>query len=153
MLTPYSWRLRDSKEKKNKIFSAEELIPERSDEEGVDIMKALLGMAPLKTNVNIPNSGQIDWLPSGHIVETNARIDKNDIRPEKCETIPEGIQALVARVAAVQSLVLEAVFQNDTDLLFQAFLSDPLMSLPINEAKQLFHEMHSFKLETLSGGL
>ena len=40
--TPYDWRLRQAKEKKEKQFTDEELVARPSDEEGVDIMKLSL---------------------------------------------------------------------------------------------------------------
>ena len=46
-----------------------------SGEEGTRQMMALCGLGNLRTNVNLPNVGQIDNLPRGAVVETNARHD------------------------------------------------------------------------------
>ena len=41
-------------------------------EEGVNQIRALLGLCDLVTNVNLPNRGQIPNLPLEAVVETNA---------------------------------------------------------------------------------
>ena len=46
----------------------EEVALEKTGEEGVLLMKALLGLGDLVTNVNIPNQGQIGNLPVGAAV-------------------------------------------------------------------------------------
>ena len=43
----------------------------KSDEEAVELLKALLGFGTVVSNVNIPNMGQMPQMPLGSIVETN----------------------------------------------------------------------------------
>ena len=72
-LTSVAWRKQELKElleKSARLFSGEEqfkLAP--TGEDGVKQMRAILGLGDLRTNVNIPNYGQIPNLPIGAIVE------------------------------------------------------------------------------------
>ncbi|MBN1648807.1 MAG: alpha-galactosidase [Spirochaetales bacterium] len=143
--TPYKWRVRNDREKKSRNFSEQDLVPEKSDEEGVEIMKALHGEQELRTNVNYPNSGQIPWLPKGHIVETNALFSKNRIKPEAAPDPSVSLRSIIACQAVNQQLIIDAVYEDDMNRLFQAFLCDPLMKLPTVKARELFDQMQEYQ--------
>ena len=51
------------------------------------------------------------------------------------------IQAMIERVEKEQDLVLEAIWKGDEELLFQAFILDPLVDLSVDEAHDLFTRM------------
>ncbi|MFA7560211.1 MAG: alpha-galactosidase [Sphaerochaeta sp.] len=139
--TPYEWRVRQAAEKRAKTFSDEELIAQKSDEEGVDIMAALLGEGVMITNVNVPNVGQVPYLPLGHIVETNAVIDHGRITPIVGSVPSLALQNLIRRVSEVQELTLAGMWEGDEELLFQAFLLDPLNDLSLKDSRDLFRRM------------
>lgn len=139
--TPYDWRLRTAKEKREKVFADDELKARQTDEEGVDIMKSLMGVRTLLTNVNRPNEGQISYLPKGRVVESNGIIGEDSIRPLVASDPPLSVQSMVRRVSDEQQMTLDAVIANDDELLFKAFLSDPLMHIGRKEARKLFDEM------------
>lgn len=139
--TPYSWRVSQAAEKRAKVFKDEELLATLSDEEGVDIMRSLMGDRTLYTNMNRPNEGQVSYLPKGRIVETNCFISENSIVPVVSSDPPLAVQQLVRKASDVQQLTLEAVLRKDDSLLFQAFLLDPLMTLERSKAEELFSRM------------
>ena len=139
--TPYSWRVEEDKRKKAKVFTPEELKATASDEEGVDIMCSLMGERTLFTNINFPNKGQISYLKKGRIVESNGFISQDSIQPVVSTDPPLAVQNMVRRVSDIQEMVLEAIWSGDQKLLFSAFLSDPLVNLPRNRAKELFDRM------------
>ena len=141
--TPYSYRKAEAIRKRNKVYTADELVAKPSDEEGVDILLSLAGERTLKTNVNIPNRGQVRYLSTGHIVESNGYISDNSIVPIISTDPAPAIQGLVRRVENVQDIALEAIWNDDRELLFQAFLLDPLMSLDVDRAKELFDRMYA----------
>lgn len=141
MRTPYSWRESEDKKKKKKIFTDADLAASPSGEEGVDIMRALFGDMTLLTNMNLPNNGQVSYLPRGHIVETNAYLSENSIRPLMASDPPLAVQNLIQRVAVEQDIALNAIESGDDELLFQAFASDALMNIPLNKARELFEKM------------
>jgi len=139
--TPYSWRLSQRDEKRDKIFADDELVSTLSDEEGVDIMRSLMGDRTLYTNINRPNEGQISYLPKGRIVESNGYISNDSIRPIMASDPPLGVQALVRKVSDTQQMTLDAVLANDDEMLFTAFLSDPLVTIERDKARELFEKM------------
>ena len=119
----------------------EELKIEPTGEEGVLQMRAILGLANLVTNVNLPNVGQIPNLPLGAVVETNAVFTSDNVKPVFAGPVPEGVYALVARNVDNQLLIAKAGKTKDLALAFKAFVNDPLTRINTEDAKKLFDEM------------
>ncbi len=144
-LTPVQWRKDDLKnrlEKSRKLVSGEEEIKLKlTGEEGVNQMRALLGLSELVTNVNIPNRGQIPNLPIGAVVETNAVFRSDSVTPVFAGEIPKEIYPLISRVCAEQEAVSEAIAQRDVEKIFMAFANDPLVTCGLADARKLFDEM------------
>ena len=144
-LTPVSWRKEDLKrrlERSRKLVSGEEEVAIwRTGEEGVNQMRALLGLCDLVTNVNIPNVGQIPNLPLGAVVETNAVFTSNSLRPVMAGNIPNSIYPLVSKICTEQEAVAEAIKNRDVEAIFSAFASDPLVTCNIKDARKMFDEM------------
>lgn len=145
-VTTVAWRKNDLKERlarSARLVSGEEkmeLTP--SGEEGHLMMKALLGLGDMLTNVNIPNRGQISNLPMGIIVETNAVFNRQGVTPLMTGDIPGGILGLIMPHAVNQKNILTAALTGDKELAFHAFLNEPLMQ-PVApwDARELFEEM------------
>jgi len=98
-------------------------------------------MGDLHTNVNLPNVGQIQHLPRGAVVETNAFFTRDSIAPEFSGRLPAGVEAWVARAISNQEITVEAALKRDKHLAFQAVLNDPLNSLTTDRAWKMFSEM------------
>ncbi len=114
---------------------------EMTGEEGVEQMRALLGLRDLVTNVNIPNYGQIPNLPMGAVVETNAVFRADSVEPVMAGEIPTEIYPLISRICGEQEAVSKAIANRDLDGIFNAFVNDPLVTCSLSEAKDLFREM------------
>ena len=144
-LTTVSWRkeqLKERLEKSKRLVSGEEEVKlVCTGEEGVNQIRALLGLFDLVTNVNIPNVGQIPNLPLGAVVETNAVFAANSIVPVQAGNIPMEIYPLISRICGEQELVFEGIAQRDLDKIFIAFANDPLVTCGLEDAKKLFDEM------------
>ena len=144
-LTTVSWRKNDLKErleKSRKLISGE--IPfeiKMTGEEGVNQMRALLGLGDLITNVNIPNLGQIPNMPIGAVVETNAVFRADSVTPVFAGELPKEIYPLISRITSEQELIVEAGAKRDLEIAFRAFTVDPLVRLPVSAARRLFDEM------------
>jgi galacturan 1,4-alpha-galacturonidase len=117
------------------------LVLESSGEEGVEMIKALLGLGDLVTNINMENRGQISNMPLRTVVETNAHLSRNSVRPLTAGALPPGIAPLINQHSANQELVIEAVLAGNTDLAFQAFFNDPSNHLPLDDSWELFNKM------------
>ena len=144
-LTPVSWRKGDLKnrlDRSKRLLSGEEEVKiNNTGEEGVNQMRALLGLSDLVTNVNIPNEGQIPNLPLGAVVETNAIFTSDSVRPVMAGPVPKEIHSLVSRVCTEQEALSEAIANRDIEAIFEAFASDPLVTCGLANARKLFDEM------------
>jgi alpha-galactosidase/6-phospho-beta-glucosidase family protein len=144
-MTPISYRIQrwlDAPDATRAVMAGEELLfLNNSGEEGVRQMLALLGRGDLMTNVNVENVGQIDNLPLGAVVETNAYFRRDSVSPICAGSLPSGVQGLVAAHVNNQEMIVEAALTGDKDLAFQAVFNDPTMNLPIDDAWTMFNEM------------
>lgn len=144
-LTTVDWRKEDLKEKlqksQNFVNGEAELKITVTGEEGVNQMRALLGLIELVTNVNIPNVGQIPNLPIGAVVETNAVFSSDNVTPVLAGAIPTEIYPLISRICGQQQEVSDAIAERDLGRIFNAFANDPLVTCSFSEAKSLFEEM------------
>jgi len=126
------------------------LFLESSGEEGVGMIKALLGLGDLVTNVNMENEGQISNMPLHAVVETNAHFSRDSVRSLTAGALPAGPAPLINQHSANQELIVEAALTGNTDLAFQAFFNDPTNPLPIDAAWELFNKMLEVSREYLS---
>lgn len=145
-LTPVSWRKEDLKrrlERSGRLASGEEKISLKpSGEEGHLLIKALLGLGDLVSNVNIPNAGQIPNLPRGAVVETNALFGFDRIQPVSAGEMPANILPLVARHVYNQENTLRAALRCDRKLGFSTFMNDPqLGAVSLSDGQKLFDDM------------
>jgi galacturan 1,4-alpha-galacturonidase len=144
-LTPVSWRIRNAKDLRAKSAALaagkEEFVIDPSGEEGVAIMKALLGLGSFVSNCNMPNRGQLAGLPMGSVVETNAFFSRDAVRPVSAGRLPPAIEGMVAKHIGSHETILAAAMARDARAVLPAFLADPLMRVGPREAEELFAKM------------
>lgn len=144
-LTPVDARREDLEARLAKsdrlIKGEEEPLIYCTGEEGVNQIRALLGLRDLVTNVNLPNCGQIPNLPLGAVVETNAVFRSDSLTPVFAGEIPKEIYAMVSRVCLEQENLSEAIAERDVNKIFEVFSNDPLVTCSLADAKKLFAEM------------
>ena len=120
------------------------VVLKRSDEELIPLMKALLGLGPLRSNANVVNRGQMGEAPLGSVVETFCRFDRDKVTPLAAKPLPSGAASLVAMNARNIEDLYAAIRARDLDAVFTVFLRQPLMSrLTEGEGRSLFREMVS----------
>jgi len=143
-LTPVSWRIRDLEDRlarAGRLASGqEELDLTPTGEEGVKQIKALLGLTPgFVTNVNLPNSGQFAGMPGGAIVETNAYISKDSIKPIFSGSQPAALAAVTRRHCENQLAMSQAAALRDGKLAFEVFCNEPALGgLSMPDLRALF---------------
>ena len=144
-LTTVDWRKNDLQKRlaraKRLVSGEEKFVLSETGEDGVNQIRALLGLEDMVANVNIPNRGQIPNLPLGAVVETNACFTADSVTPVFAGEIPESIYPLISRICGEQQMILHAALEKDLDLAFQAFVNDPLVTIPMEKARALFDEM------------
>lgn len=151
--TPISYRIErwaaSPQKTRDLIDGVAPLVLESSGEESVSMIKALLGLGDLITNVNMENIGQISNMPLHAVVETNAHFSRDCVRPSTAGALPAGIAPLINQHSTNQELIIEAALTQDTDLAFQAFFNDPSNPLPLDESHELFNKMLQVNKEYL----
>lgn len=145
-LTSVDWRVNDLAKRMQRsddlIAGKEQLDLKGSGEEGHLLLKAVLGLGDMVSNVNIPNRGQIPNLPLGAVVETNAFFGCDRIEPVHAGNMPGNILPLVARHVYNQENTLRAAMTCDRNLAFSTFMNDPQMgAVSLEDGQQLFDDM------------
>lgn len=144
-LTTVDWREEDLQNRlarSQRLISGEEPIDlSGSGEEGHLLMKALLGLGDLVSNVNVPNRGQIENLPLGAVVETNALFRRDQIAPVFAGAMPQPVLALTMPHIENQAMIYQAAHERDFGLALQALLGDPQVRLLPGDAEKMLGEM------------
>lgn len=144
-LTTVTYRKKELKDrlvKSERRISGEEAVKiNNTGEDGVNQIRALLGLEDMVTNVNLPNYGQIPNLPIGAVVETNAVFSDDSVVPCFAGNLPTAIHGLISRVVDEQEMIVQAGTNRDLNLAFKAFVNDALVTLETDKAKTLFDEM------------
>lgn len=158
-LTTVDWRKNDLKErleKSRRLADGEQEIELKpSGEEGILLIKSLCGLDRTISNVNIPNSFlQIANLPEDAVVETNAVFGRDSIKPVIAGSIPEEVLELIKPHVANHERILKAALTCDRTLVYEAFLSDPLVKgrASDEEVKKLADDMITNTLAYLPEG-
>lgn len=113
-----------------------------SGEEGVDLIKAILGYGDLTSNANLPNNGQMPAFPHGAVVETNCVFSKDSVKPIRAYGLPGPVRNLVYRACQNVEDLYEGIKKRDKKILFAAFLNQALCgNLTLPQAEALFEEM------------
>lgn len=158
-LTPVSWRKADLQkrlERSARLVSGEEDLPlVPTGEEGILLIRAICGLDRLVSNVNIPNFAlQIPNLPAYTVVETNALFERDAVRPVFAGAMPEQVRQLVMPHVENQDRTLKAALTCDRELVYEAFLTDPLVKgrAKEDEVKQLVDDMIANTAKYLPAG-
>jgi len=134
--------LKNRKKKSEDLVSGAiqpEITP--TGEDGVNQMRALLGLHEMITNVNIPNEGQIPNLPLGAVVETNAIFRTDEVKPVFAGAIPKQLYAMIAHIVGEQEALDEAIAERNLDKAFAVFAGSPQVRCSLADARKLFDTM------------
>jgi alpha-galactosidase len=131
------------------------LLPQRSDEYGSRIIRALETGEPFAFNGNVMNDGLIDNLPYC-CVEVPCVADGDGITPEPVGALPPQLAALIQTNVNVQTLTVEAALTGDRDHVYHAAMLDPhtAAELTLSEIRDLVDallEAHELSLQPAGG--
>lgn len=145
-LTTVDFRIRQMEERIAESIAMEEgskaVEVKKSDEEAVELMKALLGFETRVSNVNMPNRGQMKDMPFGAIVETNAVFSNDSVNPVTAAPLPTAVKNLVLRGLYNIEDCYEGIKERDFGRIFTSFINQPLCAnLSKEQAYELFCEM------------
>jgi galacturan 1,4-alpha-galacturonidase len=145
-LTPVQWRIdnleRAIKKTKAIVAGEQDIHLNKSGEEGLRQIKALYGYEKLITNVNMINKGQIEGLPLGQVVESNALFRYDSVEPIHSGKLPPAVESMVRRHMDNHNLVMESYRNKDFTYAIQALAQDPLCGhLSFADVEKMFYEM------------
>lgn len=145
-LTTVDFRIKQMKERIAESIALAEgtkaVEVKKSDEEAVELMKALLGFETRVSNVNMPNRGQMKDMPFGTIVETNAVFSNDNVSPVTGASLPTAVKNLVLRGLYNIEDCYEGIKERDFGKIFTSFINQPLCAnLSKERAYELFSEM------------
>lgn len=145
-LTTVDFRISQMNERINESIAMAEGIKavevKKSDEEAVELMKAILGFETRVSNVNMPNTGQMQDMPMGAIVETNAIFSNNSVKPVVAKKLPISVNNLVSCGLYNIEDCFEGIKERKFAKIFTSFINQPLCAgLSQNDAYELFSEM------------
>jgi alpha-galactosidase/6-phospho-beta-glucosidase family protein len=100
---------------------------ERSHEATANIVSAVANGRSTRTIVNLPNTGQIDNLPRGAVVETLAEITSAGAHPLTVGSLPNGVLSTLQPHVVNQEMIARAALDGDRGLALQAMVNDPLV--------------------------
>lgn len=116
--------------------------PTRSDEELIQLMKAILGFGTVVSNANTVNRGQMADLPLGTVVETNHVFSENSVKPIVTNRLPGTVTTLVAQNARNIENTYYGIKERNLNKIFEAFMAQPLCAeLSYAQGEELFARM------------
>ena len=99
----------------------------RSPEATADIVSAVDNGRSVRTIVNLPNTGQIDNLPRGAVVETLAEITSAGSQPLTVGALPPGVLSTLQPHVTNQEMIAQAALAGDRQLALQGMVNVPLV--------------------------
>jgi len=122
---------------------------EPSGELAVPIMEAVgCGRRRLLEAVNMPNAGAIPNLPDDMVVEVPAMADRDGVRAQRMEPLPEAIAAMLRTQGSINKLLVEAFMDRSREKLLQALLLEPTVNSYRN-AVAMMNEMLRLQADIL----
>ncbi|HXO10522.1 MAG TPA: hypothetical protein VN880_20930 [Solirubrobacteraceae bacterium] len=121
-------------------------LPEGAEDAGIDVVDVISAIAENRNElyiVNTRNDGAIPGMADDAIVEVQALVGGQGIRPIASNELPEALAAHLRLHHSVQRITTEAALTGDRDAAFQAFVLDPLAAarLDLDQTRELFDEM------------
>ncbi len=131
------------------VDGKEKILPP-STETAVDIMKAFVTGKPFIDVVNLPNTGQIDNLPRGAVVETLGLVDASGFSAINTGSMPKSLRQISEVHCNIQLMTLEAAMSGNKKLALEALTLDPLCAkLAPSEVKKMGSELLAVTKEYL----
>lgn len=89
------------------------------------VIHSMITGRPREIHANTPNTGLIDNLPAGAVVEVPALVDSEGVHPQRFGPVPPVGAALNRNYLSVAELAVTAALTGDPALVRQAVLVDP----------------------------
>lgn len=105
-----------------------------------DIIETMVGGLDKPFFINTANNGAVPNMPDDAFLELLCDVDENGPTPRPVGDGPVGLRGLWQQVLDAHQLSVEAAVSGDRDLLFRAFMCDPMVSYQA-DAKAIIEEL------------
>jgi 6-phospho-beta-glucosidase len=118
----------------------------------VRVFTALAGVKPVKIAASRPNRGSIPGLKDRYVIEATYTLTRDKLLPVEPHEVPDIVQGVIAGLAAHQTVLGDAIAQDDPKLLAEGLLAYPMKAYT-PEAKNCFKELLQINADALSPNL
>jgi alpha-galactosidase len=146
-----TWRAEGDEDIRQVLAGESPLYLNRGTEYASIIIEAIVTGVPQVIYGNVPNTGLIENLPYGGIVELACLVDRRGVQPTYVGKLPVQLAAINAQHIAFHEMVVNAVVDQDRETAVRALMIDPLCSAvcSLAEIRAMFDEMCAAEKEYL----
>lgn len=106
----------------------ETFVKRTGPDHATDIIEAMWGGLKKPFFINTANDGAVPNMPADAFMEMLCDVDMDGVAPRPVGEAPVGLRGLWQQVLDAHELTAQAAVTGDRDVLYRAFLSDPLVS-------------------------
>ncbi len=141
---------RESRRFAERMAAGREPLMPPSSETAAQIMKAVIRNEPFLDTLNLPNTGQVENLPLGAVVETPGMVDGHGFAALSMGALPVAARQATEVHCHVQMMTLEAAVTGNRKLALHALEMDPLCAnLPASKVRRMGEDLMSATREHL----
>ena len=108
------------------LLAGDEISPSPSGELVAPLLDSLQRGVPRPMPMNLPNTGQVQNLEDGVVVECIGVATDGAIRPRDTVRVPSILGEMLRRVAGAEELTVEAALNGNPTTVLEAMLADPM---------------------------
>ena len=125
-----------------RLLAGDDLPTIPSGELVAPLLSGLLSGREVALPMNLPNTGQVQNLPEGAVVECMGLTGALGLRPRDSVGVPSILGECLRRVVASQELTVEAACSGERRAVYEAMLADPTVStLPYEQVLAMTDEL------------
>jgi alpha-galactosidase len=128
-----------------------EFIEHTGPDHATDIIEAMWGGLDKPFFINTANRGAVPNMPDDAFLEVLSDVAMDGIRPRPVGDAPVGLRGLWQQVLDTHELTARAAAACDRDLLYRAFVCDPLVS-SLADSRAMIDELLAAEKEVLPEG-
>jgi len=126
----------------------EQFMAELGPDHATDIIESMWGKLGKQFFVNTSNNGTLINMPDDAFVEVLSDVSMDGISPRPIGEAPVGLRGLWQQVLDTHELSVRAAMSGDRDLLFQAFICDPMVS-SLADSEKIIEELLELERDAL----
>lgn len=124
------------------LLASDEISEFPSGELVAPLLDSILRNHPTPLPVNLPNTGQVENLPDGVVVECIGLAADGQVTPRDRARVTTILGEQLRRVAAAEELTVEAALSGDPTAVLEAMLADPMAGrLPYEHVVSMTDEL------------